>query len=450
VLTAHLLHSGVLWTEEGLPLAAARQMMRGATLYRDIWFDKPPLVPAIYLLWGARIGWGLRVAGALYAFVACLLAYALATRWWSSREGYWAAGLIAFFLTFDTHSAVLPLAADLLLLAPHLAAVLLVARRQYFWSGMAAGIGFLLNAKGALVLAVCIIFGWSGVVPMLAGFAVANLAGLLWMLESGAFPAYIDQVWKWPAQYAASPVVANPVWNGVVRTVNWLGFHAILAVGVVWWWLKARSGLKPSLQVLAWIGISLGGVVLGWRFFPRYYFLLLPALAIPAARGLAAMPRRCAALVSLLLIIPLVRFGPRYVRLTNWSDLALDLDSRAASEIARRYAPAGGSLYVWGYRPEDYIYTGLRAATKYLECQAMTGVPADRHLSQSSVVLTKGTHEARMELAASQPDVVIDGLSLYNPSLSMDRYPELREWLNHYKEVGRTHGSVIYLLSRRE
>jgi hypothetical protein len=449
-LTAHLLHYGVLWTEEGLPLAAARQMMRGSTLYRDIWFDKPPLVPAIYLLWGARIGWGLRVAGAIYALLASTLAYGLAARWWSSREGYWASALTAFFLTFDTPSAVLPLAADLLLLVPHLAAVFFVARRQYFWSGLSAGIGFLFNAKGVIVLAVCVIFGWSGVVPMLAGFAVASLSGFLWLVGSGALPGYLDQVWKWPALYAASPIVANPVWNGAVRTANWLGFHAVLVVGVIWWWFKSKSGIKPSLQILAWIGLSLAGVALGWRFFPRYYFLLLPALAIPAARGLATMSRRYALLVSLLLIVPLARFGPRYLRLSNWSDLALDEDSRAASEIARRYAPPGGSLYVWGYRPEDYIYTGIRAATKYLECQAMTGVPADRHLSQSSVVLTDGTHEARSELAASRPDVVIDGLSLYNPSLSMDRYRELHDWLNQYKEVGRTHGSIIYALSRRE
>ena len=28
-----------------------------------------------------------------------------------------------------------------------------------------------------------------------------------------------------------SPVVADPVWNGVVRTLNWLGFHAVLVIG---------------------------------------------------------------------------------------------------------------------------------------------------------------------------------------------------------------------------
>lgn len=142
LLVAHLYHSGVLWAEEDLPLAAALRMLHGGALYRDIWFDKPPLVPAIYLLWGARIGPALRVAGALYAWLACILGYALAAGFWSRREGYAAAALLGFFLTFDTHSALLPLAADLLLLVPHLAAVLLASRRQFFWSGVAGGSAF--------------------------------------------------------------------------------------------------------------------------------------------------------------------------------------------------------------------------------------------------------------------------------------------------------------------
>src|ERR1700678_4417887 len=114
LLTAHLRHAGVLWAEEDLPLAAALQMSHGSILYRDVWFDKPPLVAAVYLLWGVRIGAALRLAGAIYAMLACLLAYSFAAGMWTRREGYWAAGLMAFFLTFDTHSAVVPLAADML------------------------------------------------------------------------------------------------------------------------------------------------------------------------------------------------------------------------------------------------------------------------------------------------------------------------------------------------
>jgi hypothetical protein len=280
---------------------------------------------------------------------------------------------------------------------------------------------------------------------LLAGFIVPNLAALGWIAGTGALTPYLAQVWRWPARYAASPIVADPVWNGVVRTVNWLGFHAVLAIGaVIFWW--RRAGWK----YLAWAAICYAGVVLGWRFFPRYFLLLLPVLTIAAARGLTLLRSRAAiAVVVVAMAVPLVRFTPRYVSLANWNDLALDRDSREASRIALADAtslvPAGGSLYVWGYRPEMYVYTGLRPATRFLDSQAMTGVPADRHLTQSDVVLTAGTQEARAELARSQPDVLIDGLGLYNPALTMDHYPELRPWLAQYREAARTKGSVIYV-----
>jgi len=132
---ARLCHRGILWAEETLPLAAAQQMLHGRMLYRDIWFDKPPLVALPYLLWGARDGWPLRVAGALYVLLACWLAYRFARDLWSEREGVWAAGLLGFFLTFDFASAVVPLASDLWLVAPHLATVWLSWKRRPLWSG---------------------------------------------------------------------------------------------------------------------------------------------------------------------------------------------------------------------------------------------------------------------------------------------------------------------------
>jgi hypothetical protein len=70
LLAARLCHVRILWAEESLPMAAAAQMQSGKTLYRDIWFDKPPLLPAAYLLWRVKPGWPLRLAGALYALLA--------------------------------------------------------------------------------------------------------------------------------------------------------------------------------------------------------------------------------------------------------------------------------------------------------------------------------------------------------------------------------------------
>ncbi len=438
LLAAHLAHSGVLWEGDVLPGAAALQMLRGAVLYRDVWFDKPPLVPVVYLLWGAEIGVPLRIAGAVYAFLACLLCYAFGVSAWSKREGYLAAGLMGFFLTFDTHSGVLPLAADMLLLVPHLAAGLLAYRRKPILAGVAAGIGFLFNAKGLFVLAVAALFAWPALPALGIGFVLPNLVALAWFLATGSLHAYLDQVWHWSSLYAASPVVSNPFREGVVRTANWLGFHLALLTGAAMLWRK-----RSEWRFAVWAVIAFAGVTAGWRFFPRYYLLLLPALVLAAARGLTIVRPRWIAVAALLTMsVPLIRFGPRYFSVATTADLAMDRDSREAAEIALRRHPK--TLYVWGYRPELYLYTKLLPASRWLDSQALTGVPADRHLTQSDAIVVAGTAEARAELARSQPDVLIDGLTPFNPALSMDHYPELKSWLAGYREIARTHGTVIY------
>jgi hypothetical protein len=444
LLAAHLCHTRVLWAEEDLPLAAAQQVLFGKTLYRDVWFDKPPLVPLVYLLWGARIGVLLRIMGALYCLLVAWLAYATSRALWSEREGRWAGVLMAFFLTFDTPSAVLPLAADSLLIAPHLAAILLAIQGRPVWSGVAAGVGFFANAKALFVLASCAVFaGWSTPFAV-AGFAgfCAVAAGLLTI--SGACPGYIDQVWIWSSAYARNTFVDKPVMNGVLRTANWSGFHLALL-------MPAGFALKErrKWQLIAWAALSLAGVALGWRFFPRYYFQLLPVAVVAASRGMTLLDRRWW-MAALLLLIPAARFAPRYVILaagadSQWADIAMDRESREASQIVNRLQKPGDTLYVWGFRPDLFPYTGLPAASRYIDCQAMTGVPADRHLTQSGSVLPAAqTAAARRELAASQPTFIVDGLSEYNPRLALARYPETHEWLSGYREIVRFGGIVIY------
>lgn len=434
----------MLWAEEDLPLAAARQILFGKTLYRDIWFDKPPLVPLIYVLWAAKIGLILRLAGALYYTLVCWLAYAVAKSLWTGLEARRAAILMAFFLTFDTPSSVLPLAADSLLLAPHLLAILLAIQKRPIWSGVAAGIGFFFNAKALFVLASCAVFAG----PLLiVGFALPCAIAAALLALSGAWHSYLDQVWIWSSAYARNTFVDRPVLNGLLRTANWAGFHSALLVAAGCRFTDIER--RRKLQLTAWALFSLAGVALGWRFFPRYYFLLLPVAVMAAARGMTILGRRWW-LAAILLIIPLARFGPRYAILATgsdpqWSDVAMDRESREAAAVLERVRRPGDTLFVWGFRPDLFPYTGMPAASRYVDCQAMTGVPADRHLTQSTSILPpESTAAARRELAESHPDFIVDGLSEYNPALSITHYPELKDWLSHYQEIARIRGMVIY------
>jgi len=447
LLGSRLCHVQILWAEEDLPMAAAKQMAFGKTLYRDVWFDKPPLLAAQYLAWGVRAGWVLRVADALYALLACWLAYAFARDLWSRREGLWAAGLLGFFLIFDFPSAVIPLAADLTMLAPHLAAVWLAFRGRAFWSGVCAGVAFLVNTKAVFVLAACAIWCFPAVGMLAAGFLVANAVAAVWLAWSGALVPYLDQVWRWGFLYAGSTFLEHPIRDGIVRTADWLGFHSALVVAAVW----NRDSQPFRWKLIAWAVISFAAAVLGWRFFPRYFFQVLPVLVIAASRGIVLM-KRWRVLVLGLLLIPLIRFGPRYVLLASgrsqeWRDIAMDQDSQRAARIVREIARQGDTLFVWGFRPDLFVYTGLPAATRFLDSQPLTGVPADRHLTQSAPVGADFTRANREELARSRPSIVMDGLSLYNPALAMDQYPELRPWLAQYREIARTQTIVIYRLS---
>jgi hypothetical protein len=174
-------------------------------------------------------------------------------------------------------------------------------------------------------------------------------------------------------------------------------------------------------------------------------------MVLMAARGLVR--RKVVAIVAAVaLCVPLIRFGPRYAELAmgrEWSDTALDADSRVAAEQVNQRKHDGDTLFVWGYRPGIFVYTRLPVASRFWDSQPLTGVPADRHLRDVVAVLPEQAAANRAEFAASRPAFVVDSLSLSNPRLAVELYPELRTWLAQYRLVARTPLSLIYELADR-
>ncbi len=454
LIASRLCHSGILWPEEGLPLAAAVQMLHGKALYRDIWFDKPPLVPVFYLLTGAHTGVALRIGGVLFALAACWLIYRFARDLWGESEGAAAALLLGFFLTFGIPSAVMAAAADLLTLAPHIAAVWLAWRGRPLAAGAAAGVAFQCNTKAAFVLAACALWQWRAAPRLLAGFLIPNAAVLAWLAAQGALAAYYDQVWRLGMIYARDTFLGSPVREGVVRTLNWAGFQAALVLCAAVFWMRegrsASSGKRLEWRFAAWALLAFTAVVAGWRFFPRYYLHLLPVMTLAAARGWKLLgPSRIRALVLVALLVPFVRFGPRYVllasgRSSSWNDTAMDRNSRDAAHAILERARPGDTLFVWGYRPDLYAYTRMPAASRFLESQPLTGVFADRHLFDARPSYADWAARNRRELVRTRPAFIADGIAPYNPSLAIDRYPDLLPWLSQYRVVATAGATVIY------
>lgn len=442
VVLSRLAHLNVVWIEEAYGMAAAANILRGKDLYSQIWFDKPPLYAAYYLFSGAQPGWPLRLCGGLLVLLIAAAIWLLARELWGEREATLAGALMCFFLTFWIHSAVMPAAPDLLMMAPHIFAILFAVKRWPWLAGSMAGIALLCNSKGMFVLAAVLLWSWQQRVPVVASFAAVQALALLVVSP----PDYWREVWLWGFRYSADSFVVNPVVEGLKRSLAWAGFHGALVIGAGLYFCRERNW-----RLLGWLGISLIALVAGLRFFPRYYFVLLPVMTLCAARGLTVRGLQVRTVVLLLCLIPLIRFGPRYVQLATygtagWSDAALMEDSRRAGALLRRIADPEATLLVWGYRPDVFVFSGLPAGTPFLDSQPLTGVLADRHLTTSRVTLPDIAATNRRILEEYTPTFIVDGLGSLNPSIAIDTYPDLRVWLSRYELLSRTDTTSIYRL----
>lgn len=433
------------------------QLLHGKVPYRDFWFDKPPLSPLTYAIIGAPTGWMLRLFDTLWILAICVVIFRFVRDLWSETEAVIAAGLIAFFFNFDLPGGIIPIAPDFFMILPHLLAIWCAWRSKPLAAGGWCGIAFLFNPKGLFVLATCGILLWRSALPLLAGFLIPNAATMATLLAQSAATSYVEQVWKWGFVYAKIPPAASTIGDGVRRTLDWIGFHSALVIGCVWCWWQERTRATRFLAV--WAVVSFVAVASGARFSGRYFLQLLPVLAVAAARGavlmFAATSRRRIAITaaSIALLVPLVRFGSRYVILagdlatsheSQWNDAVLDRDGRVVSAWIAGHRRAADTLFVWGYRPDIFAWTRMPVASRFWDSQPLTGVPADRHLTESVSLIPDWAAANRRELIKSRPDFIVDGLSRLNPKLAMSEFPETRDWLVAYELVEHTNLSLIY------
>jgi len=414
LLASRLCHSGVVWVEEAYPLAGALQILDGQVPHRHFWYDKPPLLPLFYLLCGARTGLALRLLDTAFCLASCWFAYRAGLRLFTPRAGQYAAALLAFFLVFDHHSVVIAIAPDLFLLLPTFAAVAFTLEGRPLAAGFTCALAIAANLKGVFLVPVCVLFAPPAAGRILVGCTPAALLLLI--------PGFREQVIDWGRVYSGDTFLADPLRTALTRTLAWAGFHSALLCAA--WRLRDR-------RFYLWFVLALASVTLGWRFFPRYYFALLPPLVLAAAHGLENLCRPQRYLLPVLLLIPLVRFGPRYAQLAlgqPWPDLALYEDARQAA------AHVDGPVFVWGYRPEINVLARQPSRDFYLESQPLTGVFADRHLFS-----TRRSAPPRPLPQGLTSPYVVDGLGLLNPALALP--PALRQ---NYTEIARTRSTIIY------
>jgi hypothetical protein len=151
--------------------------------------------------------------------------------------------------------------------------------------------------------------------------------------------------------------------------------------------------------------------------------------------------RMVAAVVRGLQEVVADQSGPEDIRLNSPRKLGTNMQS--------------DYVFVWGYRPEIYYWSGLLPASRYLSTQPLTGVPADVHYFGDDyrslldeAVAARARAELSRDLEETRPKYIVDEVGFYNRDLAILNYQELETVMSEYKSVGSTGRFLLYV--RRE
>ena len=257
-----------------------------------------------------------------------------------------------------------------------------------------------------------------------------------------------------------------------------------------------QSASRADRVLLLWAGVSYVGLAVGGRFFGHYFFQIMPALCLLGARGVdemfSALRQRIVLRWILLTILAvgftltIIRFHTRTVLLASdwirgakseqtagWFHERLNREERRVAAVVREFpdkeeaadrlaleemrgrsndsVESSEYIFVWGYRPEIYYWSGLQPASRYLSTQPLTGVPADVHFFEGQhrpLFDNATTSEARKQLVRdlerSRPSYIIDELGAFNWDLAITKFDEMSSLMEQYKYYAMTDRFLIY------
>jgi len=284
-----------LTADEGGYAEAARLWGRGATLYRDIWVDRPQ---GLILVFRGVLALGsstetiravAAVVGALSVLATMLLAYRLTER----RTIAFAAGLLMatagsspFLESFTLAGELLASFAAILSL---LAFTAFLRSRSLWWivaAGLASGCALMIKQSGfdaaLAIVAYLVLRKRRHAVRPLVAFVAAGAAPIL----AGLFSAVSLHGWWFAVvgyRGSGDSLVTGSVAHRLGLLVDSLP-GAAKGLGLLVF-LAALGWRGSPLLVRLWLGAAVLGVLGGGNFHFHYYLQLVPPLSILAGVG---------------------------------------------------------------------------------------------------------------------------------------------------------------------
>ncbi len=491
--------------DEAIHSAVADRLLDGGVLYRDAIDQRTPLsyyvVAAVYAVAGRNNIFALHFFTALLIAATAFLLWRFARCWRHGSAGAWAAALFATLsstalyagdaFAFNTEwlVAFFTSAAALLFLCAS-------ERGEHRWfvgAGAALGLAFLSKQPALLDAAAPVMalayLAWRrpeqrrALPAQLASLAAGWLAPValvaLYLALRGALADAIYYAWTYNisiygpeistgARLASVTTFWSVLADGAPAVLGWLLVAAALAA----FRLVQRDSTPGETRdnpfvayVVAWSATGLAGAISGGRGFEHYLIQALPPFCLLAgwllgrtvALARSAHCRLVARVVAGLALACTVFDLVEPIPATRARTLPPDVSARAAALIGR-VTPRDEKIFVWGYHPEFYLFSGRSPASRFVYASFLTGmVPwtntaADR---DTTYAIVPGAMETLLgELAAQRPTFFVDcsvGPNRFWQKYPLAKFPALKAFVDaNYllvdPEQFRGHGFDLYLL----
>ena len=249
-----------------------------------------------------------------------------------------------------------------------------------------------------------------------------------------------ENFWRWTVVYAGGHSLPYS-FQGLARNFQWNGpDNFFWGFGIVGFFLLFTDRSVPRWTkgfVAGLLASSFVAVTPGFYFFPHYFVLMLPAVALLVGAGCALGGQRLrrSRLGTFGALLPAAVFligcgwvlAGKRVHLVE-SLVAFDAAPELADYITNHTTPSS-HVAVFGSEPEIYFYAHRHAASGYIYMYDITSTaPHAGEMKQQML----------HEVEAARPEFVVDVHEDFSWSTGFSPEPQrIHEWLEQYLKSGK-------------
>jgi hypothetical protein len=417
--------------------AVANKLVDGHVLYKEACDNKPPFIfvfyAGVFLLFGKGNMYAVHIATLFVALLSLWLLFLLSAAMFSKMIAKATAVAYALFLVASSAGDVFSAITESYMTPAIIAGVYfcyrgLHATKDWHWAfaGICFGMAAWIKQPGILFCLMVPVVALIGAFPFkqaslaqgfrrcvvaFLGFIAISLPWLIPIYRYKCLHEFMDMVilYNTKIQTASIPIQQS------ISMASYTGFSyfksyfapiimALIGSAILIGRLRARldpdskqlkmaASIEPAIIVLAWSAISIVAISLGGRFYGYYLYIVAPIVAILVAaafdrlkeyRSSLAPLTRCSLIIFLIIgcVAPFYRFQHSYF--AQVKDFLSKRDSTNIGEFSStpammvsRYIAqntlSSDQIFIWGYQPSIYVFSGRDFATRYFSVALQTG-----------------------------------------------------------------------------